>query len=339
MPAALTEFSARLLAWQRQHGRHDLPWCGMRDPYRVWLSEIMLQQTQVATVRTYYARFLARFPSVDDLAAAPLDEVLALWAGLGYYTRARNLHACAQAVVALGGFPRAADALEALPGIGRSTARAIASFCFEERVSILDGNVRRVLARLLAWPHPTTSARAQKELWAHADALLPPAAADMPRYTQGLMDLGALVCTPRGPRCGECPVAALCAAQAQGRVAEFPLRAPKPQRGRREQWWLWLERESDGALWLQQRPSPGVWAGLWSLPLFDAEADLRAAVGLRTVELLPRIDHALTHFDWVLHPRQVRWSDSAPPLEVGQWVSPTDRPRYGMPAPLKKLLG
>ncbi len=332
------EFAPLLVAWQRRHGRHALPWSGSRDPYRVWLSEVMLQQTQVTTVRAYYARFLERFPDVRALAAAPLDEVLTLWAGLGYYSRARNLHACAQAVAALGGFPRTAAALEQLPGIGRSTARAIAAFCFDERLSILDGNVKRVLARLLAFEQDIAQTRAQRELWALADALVPEQPADMPAYTQGLMDLGSGVCTPRQPRCGECPVAPLCRAHAQGRQAELPLKSRRLTRSRREHWWLWLERCEDQALWLQQRPATGVWAGLWSLPLFDSEAELQALLPQQELELLPRIDHALTHFDWVLHPRRARWAEGEPELP-GRWVAREELPRYGLPAPLQKLLG
>ena len=333
-----SEFAPLLTAWQRRHGRHELPWSGSRDPYRVWLSEVMLQQTQVATVRAYYARFLLRFPDVQALAAAPLDEVLALWAGLGYYSRARNLHACAQAVAAVGGFPRTAAELEQLPGIGRSTARAIAAFCFDERLSILDGNVKRVLARLLAFEQDIALARAQRQLWTLADALVPLKAADMPAYTQGLMDLGSGVCTPRQPRCGQCPVAALCVAHAQGRQGELPVKSRRLTRGRREHWWLWLERPVDQALWLQQRPAKGVWAGLWTLPLFDSEPELVALLPQQELELLPRIEHALTHFDWVLHPRRARWAQGEPELP-GRWVVREELPRYGLPAPLRKLLG
>ncbi len=339
MPAPVNADFARLLvAWQRQHGRHGLPWHGTRDPYRVWLSEIMLQQTQVVTVRAYYLRFLERFPTAADLAAAPLDEVLALWAGLGYYSRARNLHACAQAVAAMGGFPRSAAALAELPGIGPSTARAVAAFCFDERLSIFDGNVQRVLSRLLAFDEDLSSSKAVKALWARADALVPAAAGDMPAYTQGLMDLGAGVCTPRSPDCGACPVASLCQARAQARVGELPRKTKKLKRGRRESWWLYLVRADDGALWLQQRPATGIWAGLWTLPLFDTEAALHAAVPAATLEPLPQIQHALTHLDWLLHPRRAVWPQADPPMAEGQWVAPRDWPAYGMPAPLRKLL-
>ena len=333
-----SDFAPLLVVWQRQHGRHDLPWQGTRDPYRVWLSEIMLQQTQVATVRTYYLRFLERFPTVNALAAAQLDEVLSLWAGLGYYSRARNLHACAQAVAAAGGFPRTASALTELPGIGSSTARAISAFCFDERLSILDGNVQRVLSRLLAFDDDLSSAKAVKKLWAEADALVPPRAADMPAYTQGLMDLGSGVCMPRSPQCSACPAASMCQAMAQGRVGELPRKTKKLKRTRRESWWLWLAREADGAVWLQQRAATGIWAGLWTLPLFDTEADLQAVVPMARLEPLPQIQHALTHLDWLLHPRRTLWQQCADPLPDGRWVPPQDWPAFGMPAPLRKLL-
>lgn len=333
MPEALSDFGARVVAWQRRHGRHELPWQNRRDPYRVWLSEIMLQQTQVTTVLGYYARFLERFPTVLELAAAPLDEVLTLWAGLGYYSRARNLHACAQAVAALhgGAFPASAAQLQTLPGIGRSTAAAIAAFCFGERVAILDGNVKRVLTRVLAFEGDLASTREEKRLWDHATALLPQR--DVDRYTQGLMDLGATVCSARKPDCGACPVNDLCAGQ---HVAErYPIKTRKLKRSRRENWWLWLEHE--GRVLLQQRPAPGVWAGLWTLPLFDDEASLRAAAP-GVAEALPRIEHALTHFDWVLHPVRVVLNDTPPDLP-GTWAAREALTSFALPAPLKKLFG
>ncbi|QPF75420.1 A/G-specific adenine glycosylase [Roseateles sp. DAIF2] len=334
------DFAALLVAWQRSHGRHELPWQNTRDPYRVWLSEIMLQQTQVTTVLGYYQRFLARFPSVIELAAAPLDEVLTLWAGLGYYSRARNLHRCAQAVAAEHGgeFPRSAAALQELPGIGRSTAAAVASFCFGERIAILDGNVKRVLSRLLAFDGDLASGAQEKKLWAYAQALLPAAEADMPAYTQGLMDLGASLCGARAPQCLLCPVSELCRGRAEGEPARYPIKTKKLKRGRRENWWLWLEHE--GSVWLQQRPDSGVWAGLWSLPLFDDEAALDAqarSLGA-ALEVMPRVEHALTHFDWVLHPRRAELAQAASPGE-GRWVAREELAAYALPAPLKRLIG
>ena len=338
------DFAPLLLAWQRAEGRHHLPWQNTRDPYRVWLSEIVLQQTQVSTVLGYYQRFLARFPTVRELGAAPADEVMALWAGLGYYSRARNLHRCAQQVCEQHGgeFPRSAELLQTLPGIGRSTAAAIASFCFGERAAILDGNVKRVLSRLLAFEGDLASSAQEKRLWRAAEALLPLAGADMPSYTQGLMDLGAGLCTPRSPQCLLCPVSALCAGRAQGDPTRFPIKTRKLKRGRRENWWLWLEQ--GGRIWLQQRPSEGVWGGLWTLPLFDDEAALLAQarrLGGGEPEALPRVQHALTHLDWVLHPRRLALAaahDLAPP-GPGQWVARERLADYALPAPLKKLIG
>jgi A/G-specific adenine glycosylase len=292
----------RVIAWQRRHGRHDLPWQASRDPYRVWLSEVMLQQTQVATVLDYYPRFLQRFPSVQALAAAPLDEVLALWSGLGYYSRARNLHRCAQAVVRDhgGAFPGSAASLQALPGIGRSTAAAIAAFCFGERAAILDGNVKRVLARLLAFDADLAAAAAQRALWAQAEALLPPRDVDV--YTQGLMDLGATVCTARNPGCDRCPLAACCAAKAQGRPTAYPVKTRRMRRGERTDTLLWLTQGD--AVWLVRRPEQGVWAGLWSLPeLGPADAAQALTAGWPGQgRWLDPVVHALTHRDWTLQP-------------------------------------
>ncbi len=226
--SASTPLAERLLAWAATHGRRGLPWQSSRDPYRVWLSEVMLQQTQVATVIGYYERFSARFPTVAALAAAAPSEVMASWAGLGYYSRARNLHACARRVVDDfdGAFPRNAAALTSLPGIGRSTAAAIAALCFDERVPILDGNVKRVLARHFAIDGYPGVAAVERELWDRAASLLPQAGADMPAYTQAIMDLGAGVCTRRNPRCEACPLRSTCAALRQGRVGSLPVTRP-----------------------------------------------------------------------------------------------------------------
>jgi A/G-specific adenine glycosylase len=333
------DFSALLVAWQRQHGRHALPWQNTRDPYRVWLSEIMLQQTQVTTVLGYYQRFLERFPTVVELARASLDEVLALWAGLGYYSRARNLHRCAQTVLERHGgeFPRSAAELQELAGIGRSTAAAIASFCFGERVAILDGNVKRVLTRVLAFDGDMASSAQEKLLWRYATELLPASSSDMSAYTQGLMDLGASLCGARSPQCLLCPVSELCRARADGEPTRYPVKTRKLKRSRRENWWLWLEHGD--SIWLQQRPATGVWAGLWTLPMFDDEQTLlsqAAAVGA-ALEVMPRVEHALTHFDWVLHPRRAELSSASAPGE-GRWVAREKLADYALPAPLKKLI-
>ena len=360
----LTGFAPRLIAWQREHGRHDLPWQETRDPYRVWLSEIMLQQTQVTTVLGYYERFLRRFPTVAALAAAPVEDVLALWSGLGYYARARNLHRCAQAVVQQHGgrFPGTAAELAELPGIGRSTAAAIAAFCFGERAAILDGNVKRVLTRTLAYEADLSVAASEKALWAIATDLLPASpdavvlAADMASYTQGLMDLGATVCTIRNPACDACPAATMCRGLAGGTPERFPVKTRKLKRGSRAHALLWLQHED--RVWLVRRGDTGVWAQLWSLPEFEAEAALEHAVASwpGTLEWLPPFKHVLTHFDWRLQPLRLQWhgaltakqqgeiaclpavAGGVPGESEGRWVSRGEFDSLGLPAPIRKLL-
>lgn len=341
----------RLVAWQHQEGRHHLPWQKVRDPYRVWLSEIMLQQTQVSTVLGYFDRFLARFPDVAALAAAPQDEVLALWAGLGYYSRARNLHRCAQAVVAEHGgvFPSTAVLLQTLPGIGPSTASAIASFCFNERISIMDGNVKRVLGRVLAWGEDLSVKAHERALWAAAQQVLPARAEDMPAYTQGLMDLGATLCTPRKPACLTCPWSDLCLGRREGDPKRFPVKGRKLVRGERESWLPWLEWQSQ--VWLEQMPETGVWGGLWTLPLLESDAALHALWGpalAERAEAQPRSKHVLTHLDWWLNPRRLVLSDAqeaallAETLQArepsGRWVPLADLANWGLPAPIKRWL-
>lgn len=343
-------FFPALVQWQAEHGRHGLPWQGTRDPYRVWLSEIMLQQTQVSTVLAYYPRFLARFPDVQTLAAAPLDEVLTLWSGLGYYSRARHLHRCAQQVMTdwRGAFPERAADLQTLSGVGRSTAAAIAAFCFGEPVSILDGNVKRVLTRLLAFEGDLAVAGQEKNLWAMAQGLVParPDPADMARYTQGLMDLGATVCTRSKPQCLLCPVQPLCAAQAQGRPTAFPVKTRKLLR-RTEAWWLLVWQRPDGAFWLQPRPARGIWAGLFAFPVYRSAADLGLAVAEAggnpeagvTHEVLR---HNLTHRELLLQPVQLPWphADRTPTSDSGggRWVGLGDDLALGLPAPLRSWL-
>jgi A/G-specific adenine glycosylase len=335
-----TSFAAALLAWHKLHGRTGLPWQGIRDPYRVWLSEIMLQQTQVITVKEYYARFLQRFPTVADLATAPQDDVLALWAGLGYYSRARNLHACAHAVIRLHGgeFPLSAALLRNLPGIGPSTAAAIASFCYGERVAILDGNVKRVLTRVLGYSQDLAVAKNERELLQIATDLLPQRdlATTMPRYTQAIMDLGATVCLPRQPLCQACPMAERCAARAQGRAQDYPVRTKKLKRSSQSLWLLWAQRK-DGAVLLHKRPAPGVWAGLYCLPLFESPEALEASLTpsqRAALKALPTFVHVLTHKD--LHLHVMRLHTSAALNGLGHWM--LDWQTVGLPAPIKKLL-
>lgn len=342
-PAYPPAFAQRLVAWQRMHGRHALPWQQTRDPYHVWLSEVMLQQTQVATVLGYFSRFVERFPDVQRLAAASLDDVLALWSGLGYYSRARNLHRCAQAVVDQHGgvFPRTAALLETLPGIGRSTASAVAAFCFNERAAILDANVRRVLSRVLGFAGDLSVARNTEVLWTHAEALLPgPKQANtMPRYTQALMDLGAMVCLPRKPDCGTCPVQEGCAAFREGRPEAYPVRNRVLRRSAESLWLLWAQCH-DGAVWLQRRPGTGVWAGLYCLPVFPSRELLVAAMPGYGAGAVDRtvVKHALTHKDLYLHPVACMVNGDDVPAADGAWFSADTWPRVGLPAPIRKLL-
>jgi A/G-specific adenine glycosylase len=336
------QVAGEVVRWQRIHGRHQLPWQQGRDPYRVWLSEVMLQQTQVSVVLGYYERFLARFPDVSALAAAPLDDVLALWSGLGYYSRARNLHRCAQAVVREHGgeFPRSAAQLETLPGIGRSTAAAIAAFCFGERVAILDGNVKRVLARLLAYDGDLGTGSGVNGLWEQAGKLLPADAADMPAYTQGLMDLGATICLARQPTCMLCPLERSCAAHARGEETAYP-RKTRTLRRTSQSLWLLRAHAQDGAVWLEKRPVPGVWAGLYCLPLFDSREDLASTVPATSrAEMVDEgaFVHVLTHKDLHLHPVRTQLKGPAFAGREGGWFLPSQWESLGLPAPIRKLL-
>jgi A/G-specific adenine glycosylase len=340
-------FGDTVVAWQTQHGRHDLPWQNMQDPYAVWLSEIMLQQTQVVTVREYFARFMARFPNVSDLAAAHQDEVLGLWSGLGYYSRARNMHRAAQDVVALHGgiFPRSSEALQTLPGIGRSTAAAVASLCFGEPIAILDGNVKRVLTRYLGFKEDLASSKVEKELWNIAQTMLPQRDVNkaMPRYTQGVMDLGATVCTPKKPQCAKCPIANACIAKAEGQPESYPVKTRKLKRSS-EQLWLLQAVTRQGDVWLMQRPQTGVWAGLYCLPVFESFQSMLAALPAKHHAQLQDgevFKHVLTHKDLHLHPLQLRLPRAVKlgaAMGAGQWVAAADWPSLGLPAPVRKLL-
>lgn len=342
MPERIASFASRLLRWHARHGRHSLPWQHPRTAYRVWLAEIMLQQTQVATVIPYYRRFLERFPDVRALAQAPLDEVLAVWSGLGYYARARNLHRAAQQVVREHGgeFPRDFEAVLALPGIGRSTAGAIVAQAHGQRRPILDGNVRRVLARhdgIAGWPgEPRVAAR----LWRSAEQRLPQER--LADYTQALMDLGATLCTARAPRCGACPVAADCVARIRNRVQRYPAPRPRRTRPRRSAHLLLIENRR-GELLLERRPARGIWGGLWCPPLISGE--WRRAEGphrglkMRVVEALPAVQHGFTHYDLDLLPLRLRVQTRPKPASADTgWVKLAELPRYGLPAPVRKLL-
>ena len=351
-PDLKKHFAQALARWQKKHGRNTLPWQNTRDPYRVWLSEIMLQQTQVSTVLDYYPRFLQRFPAVGDLAAAQADDVMALWSGLGYYSRARNMHRCAQQVMALRGgqFPNNAAQLQTLPGIGPSTAAAIASFCFAERVAIFDGNVKRVLTRVLAFSGDLAQGAQERQLLGIANSLLPELDLTnmMPRYTQGLMDLGATVCTLRKPQCAVCPVQDLCRGFAGGEPEKYPVKTRKLKRSAQTLALLWAQRP-DGSVWLERRPTSGIWGGLYCLPVFESQDALKAFLPehLHTrMESLTPFKHVLTHKDLHLCPVMAGFSatDDMPlsasdtsPVPAGAWFALDAWPGLGLPAPIRKL--
>ena len=303
-------FSSRVIDWQRRHGRRDLPWQGTRDPYRIWLSEVMLQQTQVSTVIPYYTRFLQKYPSVHALAAASEDDVLRLWSGLGYYARGRNLHKAAKLLQH--GFPASAAQMAELPGVGRSTAAAIAAFAFGERSAILDANVKRVLARCFA---------VSGDLWPLAEKLLPKRGIET--YTQALMDLGATVCT-RKPRCEACPVRGMCIARGENRIDQFPTAKEKRVLPQRRTTWLVLRH--NGQVLLEKRPPSGIWGGLWCFP---------EAKGLVKGKKLAPIEHGFTHFRLRIHPvlREVRTRSGD-----GLWLDVQEAKGAAVPAPVRALL-
>jgi A/G-specific adenine glycosylase len=338
----LASFADRLIAWQQRHGRHDLPWQNTGDPYRVWLSEIMLQQTQVATVIPYYQRFLARFPDLAALAAAPVEEVMGLWSGLGYYARARNLHACAQAVMADhgGAFPRQPEAIAELPGIGRSTANAIAVFCFGARLPILDGNVKRVLCRhagIEGWPG---SPAVESQSWRYATSLLPER--ETAAYIQAQMDLGATVCTRSKPKCESCPVAEDCVAKRDGRTAELP--TPKPRKELPERKATMLVLIEAGRVLLLPRPPTGIWGGLLSLPEVadgsSAEDEARRlGCTIASKQTLAPLIHTFTHFRLTIRPLLCEVQHQPAAAEPGaRWLAAADLPQAALPAPIRKLL-
>ena len=310
----------------------------------MWLSEVMLQQTQVTTVLGYFERFLARFPDVSALAAGTEDEVFGLWSGLGYYSRARNMHRCAQDVVSrFGGvFPRTAAELITLPGIGRSTAAAIAAFCFGERVAILDGNVKRVLTRVLGFAGDMSSAAQERALWNIAADLLPPAdrPADIARYTQGVMDLGATVCLPRKPSCIICPMADVCVGRREGQPERYPVKTRKLKRSAQSLWML-LAQDAEGRIWLEKRPARGIWAGLHALPVFDSAESLSAA--LQPDERSRASDeavfmHVLTHKDLHVHPVMLAGIEPRALSDSGRWLARSEWEPLGLPAPVRKRL-
>jgi A/G-specific adenine glycosylase len=342
-----SDFASALLRWQAQHGRYDLPWQQPRSAYRVWVSEIMLQQTRVETVLAYFQRFMQRFPDVATLANAPIDEVLGLWSGLGYYARARNLHRAAQQIHEqyADEFPRDVAALEALPGIGRSTAAAIASLAFDLPHAILDGNVKRVFARQFAlrdWPGTTANL---KRLWHAAETQMP--ATQCADYTQAIMDLGATLCTPRNPQCADCPVATSCQAKQQGLEQDIP--APKPRKALPVRSCLMaIAQNAANEVWLERRPNSGIWGGLWTLPQFEVLDTFLAWAPAQVMDEADAPDpirHTFSHFHLDIEPRQLRFTTTAevtPALTneatKGAWYTPAQCMALGLPAPVRRLL-
>ena len=359
-------FAQRLLAWHERHGRHDLPWQRSPTPYRVWVSEIMLQQTQVQTVIGYFERFMRAFADVDALAQAPLDEVLHLWSGLGYYARARNLHRAAGVLVAQHGgrFPDTLEAMTALPGVGRSTAAAILALSMNRHHAILDGNVRRVLCRhrgVEGWPGQSA---VERRLWQLAEALTP--AAEVAHYTQAIMDLGATLCTRTRPACAMCPLREDCVAHRTNRVAQLP--APRPRRARPvRQTCMLLITAPDAGVLLRRRPPMGIWGGLWAPPELNgadcADALIRGIdriggadaacttngidtllhglglVRISAPQPLAMLRHAFTHFELEILPVRVRIKARGVMDEGGYlWYNPQDPQRLGLAAPVATLL-
>lgn len=334
----IKNFTKKLISWQRSQGRHHLPWQINRTAYRVWLSEVMLQQTQVSTVIERYQAFLKRFPTVNTLAAASIDDVLAEWSGMGYYTRARNLHRCAQEVVSQfdGVFPNDPTVLETLPGIGRSTAAAIAVFAYGESAAILDGNVKRVLARLWAIQDDLSKTVAVKSLWAHAESLLPKTSDDLVSYTQGLMDFGATLCTQKKPACIDgsgviCPFEKDCQAKKLDLINKIPLKVKKVKVTSLDMnWWVVIHQQK---ILLEKRPHEGIWAGLWSFP-----ESLALPLGAKKIELSP-IKHILTHRHLNIRPVQVVVSKKLSNLdEKLEWISFSDLKNLGLPTPVRSFL-
>jgi A/G-specific adenine glycosylase len=340
----MTGFAGRLIAWHKRHGRHDLPWQATREPYAIWVSEIMLQQTQVATVIPYYRRFLERFPDISALAAAPLDDVLVQWSGLGYYSRARNLHRAAQAIVRehRGRFPVDFEGVLALPGIGRSTAAAICAFAFGARRAILDGNVKRVLTRHFAIRGYPGEKPVEAALWRKAESLLPKK--HIAAYTQALMDLGAGLCTRRQPRCPVCPLVAECVAYKKGLTDQLP--APKSRRTLPRRKTVMLVLQHAGEVLLEKRPPTGIWGGLWCFPETAAGDDIdkicseRFGARLGAARCLPKLEHGFTHFRLTIEPRWAQVTRlrtrAAEPGHV--WLPVEEASAAAVPTPVRRIL-
>lgn len=337
-----SNFAQRLIRWQKRHGRRDLPWQGA-DAYRIWLSEIMLQQTQVVTVIPYYQRFVTSFPNIAVLAAATEEQVLAHWSGLGYYARGRNLHRAAQIIVEKhqGEFPREFDDILELPGIGRSTAAAICALAYHDRRAILDGNVKRVLARYCGIAGSPSDKAVEARLWQQAEAVLP--LRDISAYIQAQMDLGAMLCTRSKPKCGICPVSSDCVAYQNGRVSELPTARLRKAVPERHKTFLLLLHDND--IMLEKRPGSGIWGGLWSLPQFDDEEAaknwfIQNGMAASHGEMLPTFTHTFTHFKLHINPLRIQLSQK--PLREAQpgsaWLDVGDALKAAIPTPVRMML-
>ncbi|WP_353166165.1 A/G-specific adenine glycosylase [Acinetobacter sp.] len=334
-------FSDALLTWFDQHGRHDLSWQVADDPYKVWVSEIMLQQTQVKTVLQYFDRFIQRFPTVDDLGQASWDDVAPYWAGLGYYARARNLHKAATVVSQQGYFPSTLEQWMELSGIGRSTAGALMSLGLRQYGVIMDGNVKRVLARFFAIEDDLSKPVHERAMWQLAESLCPTERNH--DYTQAIMDLGATICTPKKPLCLYCPMQQHCQAHQQGLETELPYKKPKKPVPVKTGKVLLIESQGQW-LW-EQRPNSGLWGGLWSLPIFETEAELQQISErlklVSTVEPV-QISHSFTHFTWILTAHIIHVEkDQAEYLQAelgGEWLTPQKATQMGIPTAMKKLI-
>ena len=340
-------FAKKIIAWQTQSGRHDLPWQRTRDPYRIWVSEIMLQQTQVSAVISYYARFMTRFPDVATLAAAPIDDVMQHWAGLGYYARARNLHKAAALIVTefKGVFPRRHEVVWSMPGIGRSTAAAICAFAYGESRAILDGNVKRVFARNFGIEGDVRSKDIEDAMWDIAEREVPDS--DIESYTQGLMDLGATICTRGTPRCLLCPLHKTCVAFNEGRIAALPGKSPKKDTPHRQT--RMLVMVSANEVLVERRPPTGIWGGLWSLPEVAMDQDVMAIAKSkylvttsrgRRPRPLAELEHGFTHYSLTIYPVEIMIAKRHPhAAEPGvMWLNLDDIASAALPAPVKKIL-
>ena len=344
----LTEFAKKLIHWSRQNGRTDLPWQQNPTAYRVWVSEVMLQQTQASTVVPYFNRFLNRFPTLPQLAKASEDEVLECWSGLGYYRRARHLRTAAIEIVEKhnGQVPASVDALARLPGIGRSTAGAIVALAFKRTATILDGNVRRVLSRFYAVDGKRGAAKTEKQLWSHAEANTPAKQVDL--YTQAIMDLGATVCVRSNPKCSVCPLASECTAHGQGKEVDYPMRPPRrPPRVQRARFFMLINNQ--GACLLQKRPASGVWASLWSPPQHPQTTPVSVfieAIGLSTTAIAKtftgqKFRHAFSHYQLEIEPIYVFLGATCKGIaldECCRWHHPGERAEFGLSAVAAKLL-